>query len=92
VSDEIPADLIELKQQFYAAETELARLSGTMPSSTEIAGGAEADPADRARWTATHDRLGELAVQIQRHPALAALDPVGRLKLDAAASRAARQV
>lgn len=75
---EIPADLIELKRQFYATERELAELSG-------------ADPADPGRWNATHSKLGDLAVAIHRHPALQALPPVERLKLDTAASSAARE-
>lgn len=79
VSDvEIPADLIELKRQFYATEREIAAL-------------AAAEPADPGRWKATHDKLGDLAVAIHRHPALQALPPVERLKLDLAASKAARE-
>jgi len=79
VSDaEIPADLIALKREFYATERELAELSN-------------AEPADPGRWKATHDRLGDLAVAIHRHPALQALPPVERLKLDQAASKAARE-
>lgn len=75
---EIPADLIELKASFYATERELAALSNT-------------DPADPGRWKATHDKLGDLAVAIHRHPALQALPMVERLKLDQAASAAARE-
>ena len=75
---EIPADLVELKLSFYRTEAELAELS-------------KADPADGGRWKATHDKLGDLAVAIHRHPALQALPPPERLKLDTAASAAARE-
>lgn len=75
---EIPADLIALKLAFYKTERELAELS-------------QADPADPGLWKATHDRLGDLAVAIHRHPALQALPPPDRLKLDTAASAAARE-
>ncbi len=75
---EIPADLIALKREFYATERELAVLSN-------------AEPADPGRWKATHDRLGDLAVAIHRHPALQSLPPAERLKLDQAASNAARE-
>ena len=46
---------------------------------------------DPERWKATHDKLGDLAVAIHRHPALRALAGPERLKLDAAASKAARK-
>ena len=46
---------------------------------------------DPVAWRATHHRMGDLAVAIHRHPALQALAAVDRLKLDAAASRAARE-
>ena len=46
---------------------------------------------DSEAWNATHRRMGELAVQIHRHPALQALAGPDRLKLDSAASRAARE-
>jgi hypothetical protein len=79
VSDtEIPADLIALKLKFYEAERKQAEL-------------ARAEPFDAERWQATRERLADLAVQIHRHPALQALPPVERLKLDTAASRAARE-
>lgn len=79
VSDtEIPADLIAAKVAFYTTERELAELS-------------DADPADPGLWKATHDKLGDLAVAIHRHPALQSLSPVDRARLDAAASKAARE-
>lgn len=79
VSDvEIPDDLLQLKVAFYTTERDLAELSS-------------AEPADPGRWKATHDRLGDLAVAIHRHPALQALPPIDRLKLDQAASSAARE-
>lgn len=88
--EEIPADLIALKAEFYATEGEIEEIAAAMPPPTAVAAGtAEVDPADRERWNAAQERLGELAVQINRHPALAAGD--GRLKLDAAASKAARE-
>lgn len=74
---DIPADLIDLKAAFYTTERELEELSS-------------AEPPDPGRWKATHDRLGDLAVAIHRHPALQELAPVDRLKLDQAASAAAR--
>ena len=46
---------------------------------------------DPERWNATHKRMGDLAVEIHRHPALQALAGPDRLKLDAAASKAARE-
>lgn len=46
---------------------------------------------DAEAWTATHRRMGELAVDIHRHPALQALAGPDRLKLDSAASAAARE-
>ena len=75
---DVPADLIDLKRQFYETERELAEL-------------AKANPFDSVRWQVTHGRLGDLAVAIHRPPALQALAPVDRLKLDTAASRAARE-
>lgn len=79
VSDtEIPADLIALKLAFYTTEREQAEL-------------AAAEPLDVGRWQATRVRLADLAVQIHRHPALQALTGVDRLKLDTAASKAARE-
>ena len=73
---EIPADLIALKAKFYTTDRELTVLS-------------RAEPYDSAAWRATHNELGELAVQIDR--VLRALPPVERLKLDKAASAAARE-
>lgn len=91
MSDEIPADLIALKREFYLTERELAELSAAMPPPTAVvAGEAEPDLAGQERWNALHERLGELVVEIHRHPALTALDPTARLKLDGAASKAAR--
>lgn len=79
VSDtEIPADLLQLKLRFYETEHEQAEL-------------AKADPLDVDRWQATRVRLADLAVEIHRHPALQALTGVDRLKLDTAASNAARE-
>jgi len=46
---------------------------------------------DPERWRATHQRMGDLAVAIHRHPALRALAGPERLKLDTAASKAARE-
>lgn len=78
VSDtEIPADLIALKLQFYETEHEQAAL-------------AAAEPLDVDRWQATRVRLADLAVAIHRHPALQT-PGVERGRLDAAASRAARE-
>lgn len=75
---EIPADLIRAKVDFYTAEQALADLAST-------------ENIDPEQWKAAHDRLGDAAVAIHRHPALQALAGPDRLKLDAAASAAARE-
>lgn len=71
---EIPAALIEKKREFYATEAELA-------------GMRDADPE---QWRAVHQRLTQLAVDLDNHPAFEGLSQVERYKLDAAASKVAR--
>lgn len=88
---DIPADLIALKRDFIQTDADLAALSKTMPSGPAIvAGEAEEDPADRARWNVLNDRLGTLTEEINAHPAFEGLVPKDRYELDKAASKAAR--
>lgn len=71
---DIPADLVAAKREFYAAERRLAEMR-------------DADPQD---WQAQQQHLSDLAVRIYQHAAFAGRDPVARLELDTAASKAAR--
>jgi hypothetical protein len=92
VTDEIPADLIQLKRDHIRIQGELAALSKTLPNPLAVvAGTAEDDPGGREQWTALHAELGDLTMQIHRHPAWDGLSMPDRLKLDQEASRAARQ-
>lgn len=86
-----PADLIALKREFLTADAKLSALARTLPSSMAIAG-SEADFTEdqRAAWDGLQATLGELAVQIHRHPAFEGLSRPDRLKLDQEASREAR--
>lgn len=70
----IPADLIQAKRDFYAAERRLAELG-------------DADPQT---WRAAFEEQAALALVVHRHEAFTGLDQVARYKLDEAASKAAR--
>lgn len=71
---EIPADLIQAKRDFYAAEAHLATMTD----------------ADSDAWRDAFTHQAELALAIHRHPAFEGLDQIARHKLDEAASKAAR--
>lgn len=79
-----PAELVALKLEFLTTDAELAALARTLPSSMAIAGG-EADFTEdqRATWDGLQATLGELAVQIHRHPAFEGLSGPDRLKAEA---------
>lgn len=54
-------------------------------------GQASLTEQQRADWTRIQTGLTELAVQINRHPALAGLSAVDRYALDRAATKAAKE-
>ena len=88
---EIPEDLVALKHRFLALDAEHAQFAKTLPGSMAIATGQAAlTDAQRATWTAMQTELTELAVQIQRHPFLAAKAQLDRYAADRAATKAAK--
>ncbi|MEU8151810.1 hypothetical protein [Nonomuraea sp. NPDC048901] len=65
-----PADLIQLRRDFLAAEARLSAAGREMPSHAAVAAG-EAEPAteeQREAWRALDAERRRLAVAIQEHP------------------------
>lgn len=70
-----PADLLELKRDFLAAEIRLAALRQAQPAATAIvAGEAELTDEQRVEWAAAMDETRRLAEDIHRHPWWAGVD------------------
>lgn len=65
---EPPADLIDLRREFLAAEHDHAALCAQWPPAADIAGGADVDVALTVRTDAAHARMQDAAVAIHEHP------------------------
>lgn len=89
VSDsDIPEDLIALRRRRIEVTAELAEFSVTLPSATAIVSGEiELTDGERATWDRLYAEEAALAVEISRHPWLAAAE--NRALADAALTKAA---
>lgn len=66
---EPPADLLELKRAFLAAEVKRREVGQAMPAPTAVAAKeAELSDEERQAWKDACDESGRLASEIHRHP------------------------